>query len=254
MDVQGLAAIVTGGGSGLGAATAKLLASKGAKVALLDVNQEGMDAVAKEIGGLAIKCDVTDDDAVKAAVDQANAAHGVARIVVNCAGVATGERIVGREAPYDIGRFRKTVEINLMGTFSVMNYAANAMAKEEPVTDDGERGVIINTASVAAFDGQVGQAAYSSSKAAVAGMTLPAARELSKFGIRVNTVAPGLMETPMMSGMPPQVYESLVATTLFPKRLGKPEEYAELALHICENSMLNGETIRLDGSVRLAPK
>jgi NAD(P)-dependent dehydrogenase (short-subunit alcohol dehydrogenase family) len=254
MDVQGKAAVVTGGGSGLGAATARLLASKGAKVAVLDVNQDGIDGVAKEIGGLAIKCDVTDEASIRSSLAEAKAAHGAARIVVNCAGVATGERIVGREGPADIARFRKVIEINLIGSFAMLNLAANDMATEEPVTADGERGVIINTASVAAFDGQIGQGAYSASKGGVVGMTLPAARELAKFGIRVMTIAPGLLETPMLTGMPQQVYDSLVATTLFPKRLGKPEEYAAMALHICENSLLNGETIRLDGAVRLAPK
>ena len=254
MDVQGKAAIVTGGGSGLGAATARLLAEKGAKVAVLDVNEEGIAAVAKEIGGIAIKCDVTDADNIQAALDEAKAAHGVARIVVNCAGVATGERIVGREGPSDLDRFKKVININLIGSFAMLNLAANDMAKEEPVNDDGERGVVINTASVAAFDGQIGQGAYSASKGGVVGMTLPAARELAKFGIRVVTIAPGLLETPMLTNMPPQVVESLVATTLFPKRLGKPEEYAKLAAHICENALINGETIRIDGSVRLAPK
>ena len=254
MDVQGKAAVVTGGGSGLGAATARLLASKGAKVAVLDVNEDGIKAVAGEIGGLAVKCDVTDEASVRSALETAKAAHGAARIVVNCAGVATGERIVGREGPSDLARFRKVIEINLIGSYSVLNLAANDMAKEEPVTEDGERGVIINTASVAAFDGQIGQGAYSASKGGIAGLTLPAARELAKFGVRVVTIAPGLLETPMLTSMPPQVYESLVATTLFPKRLGKPEEYAALAAHICENSLINGETIRLDGSVRLAPK
>jgi len=254
MDVQGKAAVVTGGGSGLGAATARLLASKGAKVAVLDVNQDGIDGVAKEIGGLAIKCDVTDEASIRSSLAEAKAAHGAARIVVNCAGVATGERIVGREGPADIARFRKVIEINLIGSFAMLNLAANDMATEEPVTADGERGVIINTASVAAFDGQIGQGAYSASKGGVVGMTLPAARELANFGIRVMTLAPGLLETPMLTGMPQQVYDSLVATTLFPKRLGKPEEYAAMALHICENSLLNGETIRLDGAVRLAPK
>ena len=254
MDVQGKAAVVTGGGSGLGAQTARLLASKGARVTVLDVNQAGIDEVAGEIGGLAVKCDVTDEASIKAALATARAKHGTACIVVNCAGVATGARIVGREGPSELAQFRRTVEINLIGSFAVLNLAANDMAAEEPVTDDGERGVIINTASVAAFDGQIGQAAYSASKGGIAGLTLPAARELAKFGIRVVTIAPGLFETPMLSGMPQQVYDSLIATTLFPKRLGKPEDYAALALHICENSMLNGETIRLDGAVRLPPK
>ncbi|MEO0392989.1 MAG: SDR family NAD(P)-dependent oxidoreductase [Pseudomonadota bacterium] len=254
MDVQGKAAVVTGGGSGLGAATARLLAAKGAKVAVLDVNEDGVAAVAKEIGGLGITCDVTDEAAIRQALDEAKAAHGVARIVVNCAGIATGERIVGREGPSDLDRFKKVIGINLIGSFAMLNLAANDMAQEDPVNDDGERGVVINTASVAAFDGQIGQAAYSASKGGVAGLTLPAARELAKFGIRVVTLAPGLLETPMLTNMPPQVVESLVATTLFPKRLGKPDEYAALAVHVCENALINGETIRIDGSVRLAPK
>lgn len=254
MDVQGAAAIVTGGGSGLGAAAARLLGARGAKVAVLDLNEDGINKVAGEIGGIAVRCDVTSEEQVSAALAQASEAHGVARIVVNCAGIATGDRIVGREGPYPLEKFAKTININLIGSFIVLNLAANAMAQLEPVTEDGERGVVINTASVAAFDGQIGQVAYSASKGGVVGMTLPAARELAKFGIRVVTVAPGLLETPMLEGMPEKVYESLIATTVFPKRLGKPDEFALMAVQIVENGLLNGETIRLDGAVRLPPK
>lgn len=254
MDIKGLAAVVTGGGSGMGAETARFLAKAGAKVAVLDINKANVEAVAREIGGIALECDVSNETSAKAALEAAKKTHGAARILMNCAGIATAGRIVGKDGPHDLGLFSKTLAVNLIGTFNMLRLAAADMAALEPVNDTGERGVIINTASVAAYEGQIGQAAYSASKGGVVGMTLPAARELAKFGIRVVTIAPGLIGTPMLMGMPKEVLDSLVATTIFPKRLGLPEEFSRLALHIVENAMINGETIRLDGGVRLAPK
>jgi NAD(P)-dependent dehydrogenase (short-subunit alcohol dehydrogenase family) len=246
-------AIVTGGGSGLGAATARRLAAAGAKVAVLDLNEEAANKVADEIRGIAVVCNVTDPASVTAAIAAAARAHGPARIAVNCAGIAHGERTIGKDAAHDLDKFRKVIEINLIGTFNVLRLAAFEMAKLD-AQDEGERGVIINTASVAAYDGQIGQVAYGASKGGVASLTLPAARDLSRNGIRVVTIAPGLFMTPMMAGLPKDVQDSLGSATPFPARLGRPEEYAELALHICQNAMLNGETIRLDGAIRLAPK
>lgn len=254
MDVKGVAAIVTGGGSGMGAEVARQLAKAGAKVTVLDINKANAEKIAQEIGGLGLECDVTSEASVKDAFNAAKAKHGAARILINCAGIAPGARVVGKEGPHDLALFSKVINVNLVGSFNALRIAADDMTRLDPVNDDGERGVIINTASVAAFEGQIGQAAYSASKGGVVGMTLPAARELAKFGIRVNTVAPGLIETPMLGGMSKEVQDSLIATTVFPKRLGKPSEFAKLALHICENAMINGETIRLDGAVRLAPK
>ncbi len=253
MDVAGHAAVVTGGGSGMGAATGRALAAAGAKVALLDVNADAAKAVAKEIGGLALECDVRDAAAAEQAIAAARDAHGAARIAVNCAGIATGGRIVGRDGPHDLEMYRRTIEINLIGSFNIMRLTAADMAALDPL-EDGERGVIVSTASVAAYDGQIGQAAYASSKGGIVGLTLPAARELARHGIRVMAVAPGLIATPMMTGLPQEVQDSLVATTLYPKRLGHAEEYADLVLHICANRLLNGEVIRLDGAVRLAPR
>ena len=254
MEARGLAAVVTGGGSGMGAETARRLAKAGVKVALLDVNKAAADKVATEIGGIAIACDVTSGDSATEALAAAKKAHGPARILINCAGIAPGARVVGREGPHDLAFFSKVININLVGTFNMLRLAAAEMTALEPLNDDGERGVIINTASVAAFEGQIGQAAYAASKGGVVGLTLPAARELAKFGVRVVTVAPGLIETPMLAGMSQDVQDSLIATTVFPKRLGKPSEFAGLALHIIENPLINGETIRLDGAVRLAVK
>lgn len=247
-----LAAIVTGGGSGMGAETARYLAKAGAKVAVLDINFQNAQSVAKEIGGLAVQCDVSNAQSAETAIDQAQAEHGIARICVNCAGIALAKRIVGREGVMPLDDFRKVIDVNLIGTFNIMRLAAAAMSQAEPIED--ERGVIINTASIAAYEGQIGQAAYSASKGGVVGMTLPAARELSQFGIRVMTIAPGIMETPMMKGMPQNVQDSLAAMIPFPKRLGLASEYAKLALHIIENSYLNGEVIRLDGAIRMQPK
>jgi NAD(P)-dependent dehydrogenase (short-subunit alcohol dehydrogenase family) len=253
MDIKGHAAIVTGGGSGLGAATAAMLASAGAKVALLDVNMDAAQAHAKTIGGIAVKCDVSDAASAEAAVKEANAKLGTARILLNCAGVGTPKRIVGRDGPMPLGDYEKVIKINLIGTFNLLRLFAADCSKSEPLAE-GERGVIVNTASVAAYDGQIGQAAYASSKGGVVGLTLPAARELAQFGIRVCTIAPGIFLTPMLLGLSDEVQQSLAASVPFPKALGKPEEYASLARHIIENRYLNGETIRLDGSLRMAPK
>jgi NAD(P)-dependent dehydrogenase (short-subunit alcohol dehydrogenase family) len=253
MNPQGHAALVTGGGSGLGAAIATKLAARGAKVALLDVNLEAAKAVAAKIGGLAIACDVTDADMTAAAVAQARAAHGAARILVNCAGVGPAKRIVGRDGPMPLADFERVIKINLIGTFNAMRLAAADMQSLDPL-EEGERGVIVSTASVAAYEGQIGQAAYAASKGGVVALTLPAARELAQFGIRVNAVAPGIFSTPMLQGLPEEVQQSLAAAVPFPKRLGRPEQYADLVLHILENRYINGETIRLDGALRMAPR
>jgi NAD(P)-dependent dehydrogenase (short-subunit alcohol dehydrogenase family) len=253
MQVAGHAAIVTGGGSGLGAGTARALAKAGAKVAVLDVNLDAAEAVAAEIGGHAFGCDVANAASVEAAIAEAAAKHGAARIAVNCAGVAPAARIVGREGPMALDDFARVININLIGSFNVMRVAAYGMQGLEALAD-GERGVIVSTASVAAFDGQIGQAAYAASKGGVAALALPAAREFARSGIRVMTIAPGLFGTPMLLGMPQAVQESLAASIPFPSRFGTPEEYARLVLHIIDNVMLNGECIRLDGAIRLAPK
>lgn len=254
MNVQGVAAIVSGGGSGLGAATARALAAQGAKVALLDINLDAAQAVAKEIGGIAVRCDVTSADSAQTAVAEAAAAHGPARIAINCAGIAPPAKILGRDGPHDLSLFRKVIEVNLIGTFNILRLAAEGMVGLDPVTADGERGVIINTASVAAFEGQIGQAAYAASKGGVHALTMPAARELARSGVRVVTIAPGIFLTPMMLGLPQEAQDSLGKQVPFPSRLGRPEEYAALAMHIVSNSMINGETIRLDGAIRMAPK
>jgi NAD(P)-dependent dehydrogenase (short-subunit alcohol dehydrogenase family) len=253
MQVKGHAAIVTGGGSGLGAGTAKALAAAGAKVAVLDVNLEGAEAVAKAIGGIAIKCDVTSAEDGEKAVAAARAKHGAARVLVNCAGIAPAARIVGKEGPLALADFARVINVNLIGSFNMMRLAAADMGKLEPLAD-GERGVIVSTASVAAFEGQIGQAAYAASKGGVAALTIPAAREFARSGIRVMTIAPGIFGTPMLLGMPQAVQDSLAASVPFPSRLGTPEEYAKLVLHILDNVMLNGEVIRLDGAIRMAPK
>lgn len=254
MKVEGHPAIVTGAGSGMGAETARYLAAAGAKLALLDMNREGAEAVAKEIGGLAIECDVSDAASVESAVAHARDAHGPARVCVSCAGVATAGRIVGRDGPLPLEEFSRVININLIGTFNVMRMAAADMTGLEPVNDSGERGVVINTASVAAFEGQIGQAAYSASKGGIVALTLPAAREFARFGVRVLTVAPGLIGTPMLLGMTQEVQDSLAASVPFPKRFGKPSEFSELVMHLIDNAMMNGEVIRLDGAIRLQPK
>ena len=253
MKIEQLAAIVTGGASGLGAETARYLAQAGAKVALLDVNMELAEAVAQEIGGIAIHCDVSNAASAEQAVAQAREAHGVARILVNCAGIGVPGRIVSRKGAMPLEAFAKVININLIGTFNLMRLAAADMMPLDPL-DGGERGVIISTASVAAYEGQIGQAAYASSKGGIVSLTLPAAREFSRFGIRVNTIAPGLFETPLLANLPEEVQQSLAASIPFPPRLGLPDEFAKLALHIIENRFLNGETIRLDGALRMAPR
>jgi NAD(P)-dependent dehydrogenase (short-subunit alcohol dehydrogenase family) len=253
MQVKGHAAIVTGGGSGLGAGTAKALAAAGAKVAVLDVNMDGAEKVAQEIGGIAVKCDVASAEDGEKAVAAARAKHGAARILINCAGIAPAARIVGREGPLALADFARVINVNLIGSFNMMRLAAADMGKLEPLAD-GERGVIVSTASVAAFEGQIGQAAYAASKGGVAALTIPAAREFARTGIRVMTIAPGIFGTPMLLGMPQAVQDSLAASVPFPSRLGTPEEYAKLVLHILDNVMLNGEVIRLDGAIRMAPK
>ena len=251
MDAKGQAAIVTGAASGLGAATAQLLAQQGAKVALLDVNDAG--PVAAEIGGLALTCDVTNEGSASAAIDQARTQHGTARILVNCAGVGPAKRIVGRDGPMPLADFKRVIDINLIGTFNMMRLAAAEMSMLPPLAD-GERGVIVSTASVAAFEGQIGQAAYAASKGGVAALTVPAARELSQFGIRVLAIAPGIFATPMLKALPQEAQDSLGASVPFPQRLGEPREFAELVLHCLRNGYLNGEVIRLDGALRMAPR
>jgi len=252
VNLSGQAAIVTGGASGLGAETARVLAAAGAKVAVVDVNAEKANAVAAEINGLGIKCDVSDAASAEAAFITAREKHGAARVLINCAGIGPAKRIVGKDGPMPLEDFAKVIRVNLIGTFNMMRLAAADMTKLEPM--DGERGVIVSTASVAAFEGQVGQAAYSASKGGVAGLTLPAAREFAQFGIRVMAIAPGIMLTPMLLSLPEEVQQSLGASVPFPKRLGQPSEFAALVRHIVENQYLNGEIIRLDGALRLPPR
>jgi NAD(P)-dependent dehydrogenase (short-subunit alcohol dehydrogenase family) len=253
MNPSGHAALVTGGGSGLGAATAAALAKAGAKVALLDVNEAAMQEVAAKTGALAVKCDVTDADGAAKAVARAKEKNGAARILVNCAGIGTAKRIVGRDGPMPLADFERTIRINLIGTFNLIRLMAADAAGLAPL-EDGERGVIVSTASVAAYDGQIGQAAYAASKGGVVSLTLPAARELAQFGIRVNAIAPGIFLTPMLMELSDEVRQSLAASVPFPKVLGDPGQYAALVLHIVENRYLNGEVIRLDGALRMAPR
>jgi NAD(P)-dependent dehydrogenase (short-subunit alcohol dehydrogenase family) len=254
VELTGRTVLVTGGGSGLGAATARMVVEHGGSVVVADVDSERGEKVAGELGERArfVATDVTDEASVRGAVAAATDAAGL-HVAVSCAGIAPAERVLGRQGPHSLSRFVSVVQVNLVGTFNVTRLAAEAMAANEPL-DDGERGVIIHTASVAAFDGQVGQAAYSASKAGVAGMTLPIARELARLGIRVMAVAPGIFDTPMLAALPDQVRDSLGAQVPFPSRLGHPEEYAALVRHIIENRMLNGEVIRLDGAIRMAPR
>lgn len=254
MNISGTQALVTGGGSGLGAATARLLAEKGARVAILDFDQARAQAVADEIGGVAVQADVSSAAAVDAAFDQAAELLGEApRIVVSCAGIGTAARIVGRESRLSIDVFEKTLKVNLFGTYNVMSHAAARMEKLN-ATDTGERGVIVNTCSVAWQDGQIGQAAYAASKGAIASLCLPAAREFARSGIRVMAIAPGLFYTPMMAGLPDEVVETITANIPFPARLGEAAEFALMATQIVENPYLNGTTVRLDGAVRLPPR
>ena len=253
MDAKGQVAVVTGGGSGLGEATARALAAKGAKVAVLDVGVDRAEKVAADIGGIAVKCDVSSAESAEAAIADIARRLGEPRILVNCAGIAIGVKTIGKDGPHPLDQYRKVIEVNLIGTFNMIRLVADRASKLDPLAG-GERGVFVNTASVAAYDGQIGQAAYSASKGGVVGMTLPVARDLARSGIRVVTIAPGIFMTPMMAGMPQEVQDSLGAAVPFPPRLGQPAEYAALAMHIVENQMLNGETIRLDGAIRMAPK
>jgi NAD(P)-dependent dehydrogenase (short-subunit alcohol dehydrogenase family) len=253
MDMKGHAAVVTGGASGLGAATASELARAGVKVACLDVNLDGARAVADKIGGCAVRCDVTDADEAAAALAQARDKHGAARILVNCAGIGPAKRIVGRDGPMPLADFAHVINVNLVGTFNMMRLAAADMQGLGPLAD-GERGVIVSTASVAAFEGQIGQAAYAASKGGVAALVLPAAREFAQFGIRVNAIAPGIFHTPMLMALPEEAQKSLAAAVPFPKLLGRPEQFAALVRHIVENAYINGEVIRLDGALRMAPR
>lgn len=254
MELRNTPAIITGGGSGLGAATARLLAAEGAKVAIFDRNPEAAKAMARDIGGQAMECDVTREDSVQNALEAASKAHGVARIVINCAGILGAGRIVGREGPMALAFFEQVLKVNVAGTFNLLRLAAQAMGAQPEMNGDKERGVIINTASIAAYEGQVGQAAYAASKGAIVSLTLPAAREFAPLGIRVNAIAPGPVDTPMVAGMPDDARARLEATIPFPPRLVKPGEYAALIKHMIENAAINGEVIRLDGALRMAPK
>ncbi|MDU8912282.1 SDR family NAD(P)-dependent oxidoreductase [Aestuariicoccus sp. MJ-SS9] len=253
-DWTGHCAIVTGGASGLGAATAQKLASNGLRVALFDMNADKGEAHAERIGGRFARVDVSDPASVAAGIDAVTAAFGTPRVLVNCAGIGGAAKTVSRGEPHDFGLFEKTLRVNLMGSFNCASQVAAKMVAEDPVDTDGARGVIVNTASVAAFDGQVGQVAYSASKGGIVGMTLPMARDLADKGIRVCTVAPGLFLTPLLDELPQEVQASLGAQVPFPSRLGDPEEYAAMVSHITQNAMLNGEVIRLDGAIRMAPR
>ncbi|MYB44835.1 MAG: SDR family oxidoreductase [Acidimicrobiia bacterium] len=253
MDLNGAVAVVTGGASGLGAATARALAAEGAKVAILDVNDDLGGAIAGELGGIFAHCDVTSEDDVMAGVDAA-ARLGEIRVVVNCAGIGPPCRTLARDGtPHSLALFRKVIDINLVGTFNTIRVAASAMMGNEP-DENNDRGAIINTASVAAYDGQIGQAAYSASKGGIVGMTLPIARDLSVLGIRVSTIAPGIIDTPLLAGLPEPAKESLGRQVLHPKRLGRPDEYAELVMFLVTHHYMNGESIRMDGGIRMGPK
>ncbi len=254
MELNEASALVTGGASGLGAATSRRLAEGGARVTVVDLGEEQGEKLAAEIGGTFFKADVTDAGQVQAAVEHA-ASESPLRVAVNCAGIGWAQRTVARDgSPHDLDVFAKVVTVNLIGTFNVLRLAAAAMSKSEPANEDGERGLVVNTASIAAFDGQIGQAAYSASKGGVVGLTLPAARDLARLGIRVCTIAPGLFDTPLLAGLPEETRAALGAQVPHPPRLGLPAEYAQLACHIAENPMLNGETIRLDGALRMPPR
>jgi len=253
MDVNGKAAIITGGGSGIGAEVARHCAQAGMKVALLDVNMDGANAVAAETGGVAVNCDVTSAESAEAAIAAAREANGVASLLVNCAGIATPGRIVGRNGPLPLEAYTSVIQVNLIGSFNMIRlFAADLYGTD--TMEDGERGLIVNTASVAATEGQIGQAAYASSKGGIVSLTLVAAREFASQGIRVNTIAPGLIDTPMMAGLPEEARESLAQQPEFPKRLGYPAEYAKLVLHMCDNVLINGAVIRLDGALRMAAR
>ena len=255
MQIENSVFLVTGAGSGLGAATARMFVAAGGRVLIADVNRAGGEAVAAELGAQALfaHTDVTDEASARNAVDLAVSRFGALHGLVNCAGIAPAEKVVGRDGPHRLGAFVWVVQVNLIGTFNMIRLAAVAIGRNEPDAD-GERGVLISTASISAFEGQIGQAAYAASKGGVVGMTLPIARELSRSGIRVNTIAPGIMETPMLLGMPPEVQESLGKMVPFPSRLGKPSEFAALVRHITENKYINGEVIRIDGAIRMGAR
>ena len=253
MELNGIGALVAGGASGLGEATARELASRGARVAIADLNAERGAGLAEELGGLFVAADVTDEERVGAAVEEAVAAFGELRFAASCAGIGWAERTVKRDGPAALKPFETVIAVNLIGTFNVLRLAAGAMARNEPDAE-GERGAVVMTASIAAFDGQIGQAAYSASKGGVVGLTLPAARDLARLGIRVCTIAPGLFDTPLLAGLPDDARQALGNQIPFPSRLGRPEEYARLACHVAENTMLNGETLRLDGALRMPPR
>ena len=254
MQIKDNAALVTGAASGMGEATARFLASNGASVGLLDIDFAKIQAIAEECGGTAIECNVTSADSMEQAVTQAQQQNGIARILINCAGIAPAKRIIGRDGAMPLEDFKRVIDVNLIGTFNAIRLMAAAARNSEPLDESGERGVIVNVASVSAFEGQIGQAAYSSSKGAIVALTIQAARELASAGIRVMTIAPGMIATPMLFGMPDEVQQSLAAQVPFPKRLGHPEEFARLVGHILENQMLNGEVIRLDGAIRMQPR
>ena len=252
MQLKNTAVLITGGGSGLGAATAHAMAAKGAHVAVLDQSKENAEKVAAEVKGVALVADVTDEEQVKAAIAKAESAHGIARVLVNCAGIGGSQRIVGKDGVYPLAKFARIINVNLIGTFNVLRLFAERLLTEQPIGE--ERGVIINTASVAAYEGQIGQIAYSASKGGVVGLTLPAARDLAQHKVRVNTIAPGLFFTPLLMGLSEEARASLGAQVPHPARLGEASEYGNLAVHIVENAKLNGETIRLDGAIRMAPR
>jgi NAD(P)-dependent dehydrogenase (short-subunit alcohol dehydrogenase family) len=254
MRIEGSSAIVVGGASGLGAATVRRLHAAGAALTIADVNAEKGEALATELGSEFVTCDVRDETQVQGAVERAAAAEGGLRIAVCCAGTGWAQKVAGSKGPHPLMPFETILQINLIGTFNVLRLAAAAMIANEPAGDDGERGVCVNTASIAAYDGQVGQIAYSASKGGIVGMTLPAARDLAQYGIRVCTIAPGLFDTPLLAALPEEARQKLGAGIPYPQRLGRPEEYAHLACHIVENVMLNGEVIRLDGALRMPPR
>src|SRR6266481_837648 len=249
MQLKDVAVLITGGGSGLGAATARAMAAKGAKIGVIDQNKENAEKVAAEVKGVALHADVTDEEQVKAAIAKAEAAHGIARVLMNCAGIGGSQRTVGKDGVYPLAKFVRIINVNLIGTFNVLRLFAERLATEAPIGE--ERGVIINTASISAYEGQIGQAAYSASKGGIVGLTLPAAREFAEFGLRVMTIAPGVMHTPMVAKMPEKVQQSLAASLPFPHRFGNPLEFAKLVAHIIENSYLNGSVIRLDAAMRM---
>lgn len=252
MEIKNSTVIISGGASGMGAATAKLLSLAGAKVAIFDTNLSLAEKIAVEIDGMAIKCNVTDEKSIANALQALFATHGAPRICINCAGIIKSRRMVNQQGPMPLAEFRDVIEVNLLGTFNLMRLAAAAMIPLAPLGETQERGIIINTASIAAFEGQIGQTAYSASKGGIVSMTLPAARELAPFGIRVMTIAPGLVDTPLFDKLSVKAKEALVVAVPFPKRLARPEEFAQLVLHIIGNSMLNGEVIRLDGGLRMS--